>query len=154
MRKETLELDEKFGKEYAGHYVFSEISWAKRSRIIQKHTRYNQQTGQVSTSDYVAIQAETIIASLKEQPQHKPVTIEKLLGEEDGVPVELGELFSQTVNRLNTISIDEGCFLSAQSEDKNLIQPSQTSGSAKSSGGPQANSQNSQPKPSSNSSQS
>ena len=55
MRKEVIELDERFGKEYAGRYVFSEITWAKRSRIIQKYTRYSQQTGQVVTSDYVAI---------------------------------------------------------------------------------------------------
>jgi hypothetical protein len=152
MRKETLELDEKYGKEYAGRYVFSELTWAKRNRIIQKHTKYNQQTGQVTTSDYVAIQAETIIASLKEQPQHKPITLEKLLGEENGIPIELGELLSQTVNRLNTVSVEEARFLSAQSEDKNLIQPSQTSDLQKSSDGHQTNSQNSQQKPYSNSS--
>ena len=89
MRTETIELDERFGKEYAGRYVFQEISWAKRSRTIQKNTKYSQMTGQVQSSDYVAIQAETIMASLKEQPEHKPITLEKLLSEEDGVPVGL-----------------------------------------------------------------
>jgi len=34
MQKETVEIDERFGKEYAGRYVFEEITWAKRSRII------------------------------------------------------------------------------------------------------------------------
>jgi hypothetical protein len=154
MRKETIELDERFGKEYAGRYIFSEITWAKRSRIIQKYTRYSQQTGQVIASDYVAIQAETIMASLKEQPPNKPITLEKLLSEEDGVPTELGELLSQIVNRLNAVSLEETAFLSEQSENKSQTKLSQSSASAKSSAGHQGNSLNSQQKQSSNSSSS
>jgi len=154
MRKETIEIDERFGREYAGKYVFQEITWAKRSRIIQKYTRYSQQTGQVVTSDYVAIQAETIMASLKEQPPNKPITLEKLLSEEDGVPIELGELFSQIVNRLNTVDLEETAFLSEPSENKSQAKHSQSSASAKSSGGHHANSLSSQQKQSSNSSSS
>jgi len=107
MRTETIELDQKFGEEYAGKYVFQEISWAKRSRIIQKHTKYHPVTGQVMNSDYVAIQAETIWASLKEQPAKKPISLEKLLSEENGIPIGLGELFSQMVNRLCRVTIEE-----------------------------------------------
>jgi len=108
MRRETIEIDERFGKEYAGKYVFQEITWAKRNRILQKYTRYNPQTGTVITTDYVAIQAETIWASLKEQPEHKPLTLEKLLGEdENGIPIGLGELLSKTANKLNALSMEE-----------------------------------------------
>jgi hypothetical protein len=107
MKTETVELDDQFGKEYAGKYVFQEISWAKRSRIIQKHTKYHLMTGHVVSSDYVAIQAETIWASLKEQPEDKPITLEKLLSEEDGVPIGLGELFSKVVNRLCGVTIED-----------------------------------------------
>jgi len=135
MRTEEVDVDERFGKEYAGRYVFSEITWAKRNRIIQKYTKYNPLTGQVQTSDYVAIQAETIWASLKEQPPHKPITLEKLLGEEDGVPTGLGELFSQIVNRLNVVSVEETRFLSEPSAETNRTQPSRFIGSAKNSGG-------------------
>ncbi|MEM3697116.1 MAG: hypothetical protein QXQ94_06415 [Candidatus Bathyarchaeia archaeon] len=152
MRTETVIIGEEFGKEYAGKYVFSEISWAKRSRIIQKYTRYSPHTGQVIASDYIAIQAETIMASLREQPSHKPITLEKLLSEEDGVPIGLGEIFSQIVNRLNHVGFEESAFLSAASDAKSQTQPSQSLGSAKSSVGHQTNLQDSQPKPSSNSS--
>ena len=107
MKTETVRLDDRFGEEYAGKYVFQEISWAKRSRIIQKHTKYHSRTGQVVSSDYVAIQAETIWASLKEQPENKPITLEKLLSEEDGVSIGLGELFSQVVNRLCGVTVEE-----------------------------------------------
>jgi len=107
MKTETLEIDDRFGKEYAGKYVLQEISWAKRSRVIQKNTKYHPTTGNVLNSDYVAIQAETIWAALKEQPESKPITLEKLLSEENGVPIGLGELFSQVVNRLCGVTLEE-----------------------------------------------
>ena len=152
MRTETIEIDERFGKEYAGRYVFQEMSWAKRSRIIQKYTKYSQMTGQVMSSDYVAIQAETVWASLKEQPENKPVTLEKMLSEEDGVPVGLGELFSQIANRLNSVTREESTFLSERSEEASQTQQSQSTGSAKSSVGPHSNLENSHRKRSKSSS--
>src|SRR3989304_4306179 len=114
MRTEVLELDNRYGSEYRGRYVFQEITWAKRSRIIQKHTKYHPITGQMVSSDFVAIQAETIWASLREQPESKPITLEKLLGEEDGIPIELGELFSKVTNRLNGMSHEDIRFLLEQ----------------------------------------
>ena len=105
MRKETVEITERFGKEYAGKYLFKEISWAKRSRIIQKHTKYHPITGNVLHSDYVAIQAETIWASLEERP--KALTLEKLLSEDDGIPVGLGELLSKAANRVCGLTREE-----------------------------------------------
>ena len=151
MRTETIEIDERFGKEYAGLYVFQEMSWAKRSRIIQKHTKYSQMTGQIQNSDYVAIQAETIMASLREQPENKPITLEKLLNEENGVPIGLGELFSQIANRLNTLTTDETRFLSDKSEEESHTKQSLNTVSAKSSGGQSNSSEDNQQKQSSNS---
>ena len=135
MRKEVIEIGDEYGEQYKGKYVFQEISWAKRSRIIQRNTKYSQLTGQVQSSDYVAIQAETIMASLMQQPEHKPITLEKLLDEENGVPIGLGELFSQIANRLNSLSVQESRFLSDKSEGANRTQQSRSIGSAKSSGG-------------------
>lgn len=121
MKTETVIIGEEFGKEYAGKYVFQELTWAKRSRIIQKHTKYNPLTGQIISTDDVAIQAEMIMASLKEQPPHKPITLEKLLSEDSdkGVPAALGELFGRIVNKLNIVSFDEAAFLSAASDATN-----------------------------------
>ena len=133
MRRETIELDNRFGEQYAGRYVFQEITWAKRSRIIQKHTRYHPMTGQVVSSDFIGIQAETILASLCEQPPNKPITLEKLLGEEDGVPIELGEICSRVANKLCGITPDEQRFLSEQSDEENRTQHSSTIDSAKNS---------------------
>jgi len=108
MKKEIVEIDERYGKEYAGKYVFQEITWAKRNRILQKYTKYNPQTGVVVTADYVAIQAETVYASLVEQPQNKPITLEKLLSEgEDGIPIALGELLSRIANKLSIVSVEK-----------------------------------------------
>jgi len=154
MQTEVLQLDERFGKEYVGKYVFQEISWAKRSRIIQKHTKYHPISGQIVSSDYIAIQAETIWASLKEQPSQKPITLEKLLSEDEGIPIGLGELFSQTVNKLCSVTSEESAFLSEPSEDKSHTQLSQTSAYAKNSAGRQTNSPHNPPKPSNSSSSS
>ena len=131
--------------------MFQEITWAKRSRIIQKHTKYHPVTGQVASSDFVAIQAETIWASLRDQPANKPITLGKLLGEEEGIPVELGEFLSKTANKLCGITLDEQRFLSEQSDVEKPIQHSLSSDSAKNSGSCPAKSGESQPETSSNS---
>jgi hypothetical protein len=151
MRKENVEIGTEYGAEYAGKYVFQEITWAKRSRIIQKHTRYHPVSGQVLSSDFIAIQAETIWSSLKEQPPNAPITLEKLLSEENGIPVSLGELLSQVVNNLCAVTQEETAFLSAPSDAKNPTLQSQTSASARNSDGSPQNSQGNQQKPSSNS---
>ena len=154
MRTEEVELDNRYGEQYAGRYVFQEITWAKRSRIIQKHTKYHPITGQIVTSDFVAIQAETIWASLKEQPATKPITLEKLLGEESGVPIELGELFSRIANKLCSVASDEQRFLSEPSAEANPTQHSPSSGSLKNSDGLHCKSESNQPESSSSSSSS
>jgi hypothetical protein len=156
MRTVTIEIDERFGKEYAGKYVFQSLSWAKRSRIFHKHTTFHPRTGEVLKTDYVAIQAETVWASLKEQPPHKPITLEKLLCEDSdkGVPYQLGELFGKIVNELNGLTVDETAFLSTQLEGSSLTLRLQSSASAKSSDGPQTSLQDSQPKKSNSSSSS
>jgi hypothetical protein len=148
MKSQTLEIHERFGEEYRGKYVFKEMTWAKRSRIIQKYTKYHKLTGDIESSDFIAIQAETIMASLHGQPQSHPITLEKLLGEEEGIPIELGELFSKIVNGLNALSREDTAFLSEPSGDKNPTQPSPTSGYQKSSAGHPSNLQGSQPEPS------
>ena len=146
MRKETVNIGNEYGAEYAGKYVFQEITWAKRSRIIQKHTKYHPISGQVQTSDFIAIQAETIWAALKEQPQENPLTLEKLLGEENGIPIPLGELLSQVVNGLCALTREETAFLSEPSDDKNPTQSSLTSDYAKNSAGHQPSSPSNPPK--------
>jgi hypothetical protein len=151
MRKEEINLDNRFGDEYKGKYVFQEITWAKRSHIIQKYTKYSKLSGQVESSDFVAIQAETIFASLKEQPQSKPVSLEKLLSEDSGVPTELGELFSKIVNELNGITHEDLRFLLEQLDEESRAKIFLSFGYAKNLAGPQNSSQNSQQKQSSDS---
>jgi hypothetical protein len=108
-------------------------------------------TGQVETSDFVAIQAESIWASLKQQPESKPISLEKLLGEEEGIPIELGELFSKVVNRLNGLGRDELRFLLEQLSEENRTQLLASLGYAKSSAGPSSSLEGSQQKASSSS---
>jgi hypothetical protein len=151
MRKQTVNLSNEYGTEYAGKYVFQELTWAKRSRIIQKHTKYHPVSGQIVSSDFISIQAETIWASLKEQPQNTPLTLEKLLSEENGVPIALGEYLSCVANGLCALTRDETVFLSEPSNAKNPTPQSPSSDYAKNSAGPHNNSQNNLPEQSTNS---
>ena len=141
MKTEKLEIDGRFGEEYRGTYVFAEITWAKRNRIIQRHTKYNRLSGDVESSDFIAIQAETIIASLHGQPSSKPITLEKLLDEENGVPIELGELFSKVANGLNSVGREDLRFLLEQLDEESRIALLSSLGYVKLSVGPQKNSE-------------
>jgi len=145
MKTETLELGEEFGKEYQGKYVFQEITWARRNRIIQKYTKYNKASGEVESSDFIAIQAETIWASLRAQPESKPLSLEKLLGEDIGIPIELGELFSKVVNKLNGMSHEDLHFLLEQLDEESRTRLLLSLGYVKRSDGPQISCESSQP---------
>lgn len=124
--------------------MFAEISWAKRNRIIQRHTRYSKLSGDVESSDFVAIQAETIMASMHGQPASKPITLEKLLSEDDGVPIELGEILSKVVNGLNGMSREDSRFLLEQLDEESRMRLFQSFGYAKNSAGRQQSSQSNQ----------
>jgi hypothetical protein len=139
VRTEVLDVDNRFGDEYAGHYILKEITWAKRNRIIQKHTKYSKLSGEVESSDFIAIQAETIMASLHGQPDSKPLSLEKFLSEEDGIPIELGELLSKVANKLNGMSHEDTRFLLEQLDEESRIQLFQSFGYAKNSVGSQPN---------------
>jgi len=145
MKTETLELGEEFGNEYQGKYVFQEITWARRNRIIQKHTKYNKASGEVESSDFIAIEAETIWASLRGQPESKPLSLEKLLGEDIGIPIELGELFSKVVNKLNGMSHEDLHFLLGQLDEESRTRLLLSLGYVKRSDGLQINCESSQP---------
>lgn len=107
-KQEELDVDECYGPEYKGHYVARQIPWALRKEIIEKYTQYNHQTGQVLSINHTAIQAEFVLASLK-QPDSKPVTLEKLLSRDIStcVPPELAEILEKKVNSVINLSAEE-----------------------------------------------
>ena len=97
--------------------TFSEKSPGLNATASSKNTPNTPTTGQVESSDFVAIQAEMIFASLT-QPETKPITLEKLLSEDQGVPIELGEFFSKTVNNLTRWAVDDLRFLLEQLDEE------------------------------------
>ena len=135
MNKKIVEVGSEYGAEYAGTYIFQELTWAKRSRIIQKYTKYHPISGQVVSSDFIAIQAETIWAALKQQPPNNPLTFEKLAGEEIGIPIGLGELLSKIANNLCSLNREDATFLSEPSNAKSPTPQLQNSDYAKNSDG-------------------
>lgn len=78
------------------------------------------------------------------QPSSKPITLEKLLSEEDGIPIELGEIFSKAVNKLNGLSREDLRFLLEQLDEESRIQLLSSFGFVKPSAGPQQSSHGNQ----------
>ena len=132
MRKASVEVDGKFGEEYKGKYVLRELSWAKKSRIAENYMKIDGQTGEVLRTDYVAIQAETLYAAIVAQPEPRPITIAKLLDEENGVPDGLFKLFLKASNSINGVSPEEARFLLTQLSEEDLTRLLQTLGFVKS----------------------
>ena len=151
MRKASVEVDGKFGEEYKGKYVLRELSWAKKSRIAENYMKIDGQTGEVLRTDYVAIQAETLYAAIVAQPEPRPITIAKLLDEENGVPDGLFKLFLKASNSINGVDPEEARFLLTQlsEEDRTLLL--QSLGYAKSLAVSQAGSEGKTPERSSSS---
>jgi hypothetical protein len=135
MREQKLEVGEEYGDEFKGTYIFKEMFWAKKNRIIQKYTQYSGVTGEVVKSDYIAIQAESIMGSLHCQPANKPISLERLLSETEGIPGELGERFARIVESLNSVGKADLRFLLAQLSEKDRTELLQSLGYAKSSVG-------------------
>lgn len=107
-KQEEFDIDESYGQEYKGHYVARQIPWALRKEIIERYTQYNHQTGQVLNINHTAIQAEFVLASLK-QPASKPINLEKVLSRDIDtcVPPELAELIEKKVNSVINLSAEE-----------------------------------------------
>ena len=78
-------------------------------------------------------------------PKAHPITLEKLLGEEDGIPIELGEIFSKVVNKLNGMGREDLRFLLEQLDEESRTALLSSFGYAKPSAGPQPNSPSNQP---------
>ncbi len=121
MRKVSVEVDEKYGPEYKGKYVLRELSWAKKSRLAENYMKIDPHTGEVLKTDYVAIQAETLYAAIVAQPEPRPITIAKLLDEENGVPDGLFKFFLKASNSINGVDPEEARFLLTQLDEKDLI---------------------------------
>ncbi len=132
MRKISVDVDEKYGPEYKGKYVLRELSWAKKSRIAENYMKIDPHTGEVLKTDYVAIQAETLYAAIVAQPEPRPITIAKLLDEENGVPDGLFKLFQKASNSINGVDPEEARFLLTQLSEEDLTRLLQSLGFAKS----------------------
>ena len=116
MKKEKeIKLNDRFGKEFSGSYVFESISWGKSNQITSDCTSISP-VGQKSSVDMKRLQALMLYASLKEKP--KAITLERLLSEDsdEGLPPALGELLMACADHVNGFSAKD------REEVKNLKQ--------------------------------
>lgn len=102
--KKEIELKDEFGKEYKGKYIFQSISWGKSNEITSKCTSVNPHTKQ-SKVDLKRMQALMLDATMIERPSL--ITLQKLLDEENGIPMSLGELLMQVADYVNGFGEEE-----------------------------------------------
>jgi hypothetical protein len=134
--KGVLIVDDSYGPEFAGRYVFKPITWAKKRGIIAKHRKISHVNGQVISSDDTQIDAELILASLKSQPEGNPITLKRLLDEEDGIPDDLVEKLILKTREQNGLSDGEISFLLSRLDEKRLTTILQSIGYVKRSDAP------------------
>ena len=99
MRKE-VKLDNYFGKEYSGKYVFQTISWATSNRITGDCTSVDP-VSRRSSVDLKRLQALMLDATMIERP--KEITLDLLMSEEPdkGLPPALGDLLMSLADKVN-----------------------------------------------------
>jgi len=104
-RRKEIELDERFGKEYKGKYLFEGISWGISNRLTAECTKVNPVTRQ-SIVNLKELQAKMLIATLIEKP--KIITLEHLMDETSkGLPTALGEVLMAVADKVNGYSVED-----------------------------------------------
>jgi len=111
--EKKIKIDNRFGKEYSGEYIFRSITWGRSNEVTSECTSMNPITKQTKV-DLRRLQALMLDATMVERP--KEITIEKLLSLEDGIPMALGELLMAAADYVNGFSQKE------REELKNLKQ--------------------------------
>jgi hypothetical protein len=98
--EKKITLDERFGKEFAGAYVFRSISWGRSNQITSDCTSVNPAI-KTSRIDLKRLQGLMLNESMKERP--KIITLDMLLSEdpEKGIPMVLGEILMSCADFVN-----------------------------------------------------
>lgn len=97
MLEKTIEIDDRFGKEYSGKYKFCSISWGTSNRLTDECTTIVP-GAKKTIVDLQKLQAKMLDATLVERP--KAITFESLM-EPNGIPVVLGELLMGIADQVN-----------------------------------------------------
>lgn len=94
-----MELDDRYGRQYKGEYVFGPISWGQMNRITSECTKIHPVT-RTSVVDIKTLNARVLLATLKEHP--KCITLGHLLDESvNGLPSALGEILMAAADKVN-----------------------------------------------------
>jgi len=104
-RSLEIKIDDHFGKEYQGKYLFVGISWGVSNRITAECTKVNPVSRQ-SVIDLKTLQARMLMATLVQRP--KIITLEHLLDEtKKGLSPALGELLMAAADKVNGYSKED-----------------------------------------------
>lgn len=121
MKTQTIEVDCRFGEEYRGTYELRQVTQGEYEQIL---VSYMNTLGKVSKQDILKVNREMLWLALKNQPENKPLTREKLvLGQ---LPYGLSIRLQDAYDQVNGLSLEEQRFLSETSDEENQMQSCQS----------------------------
>jgi len=131
MQTEKVEVDSRFGPEFAGIYEFRQVSQGEYEDVLLS---FMDALGKIAKKDLLKVNRKMLWISLIQQPPQKPLTAELLL--KGDIPHGLSTRLQEAYDKANGLTPEETRFLSSQSDAEPQTQDSQSSPSAKDSTGP------------------
>jgi len=103
--EKRIELDDRFGSQYKGEYLFVSISYGRSNAITAECTKVHP-LGQRTEIDVKTLNAKMVLATLIKKP--KIITLEHMVDESsNGLPTALGELLMAATDYVNGYSPKE-----------------------------------------------
>ncbi|MEM2108292.1 MAG: hypothetical protein QXL10_03300 [Candidatus Bathyarchaeia archaeon] len=128
MKTITVEVDGRFGEEFAGVYEFRQVTQGEYERVL---IGYMDAFGKVQPTDVLRVNREMLWLSLVKHPEG--VTREKVVQGE--LPYGLSVKLQDAYDKVNGLSVEEQRFLSGQLDGKSQTLDSPNSCFVSGSGG-------------------
>ena len=132
---EKVEVDSRFGPEFAGIYEFRQVTQGEYEDVL---LGFMDALGKIAKKDLLKVNRKMLWIALVQQPQQKPLDPELVL--KGDIPHGLSTRLQEAYDKANGLTPEETRFLSSQSDAEPQTQDSQSSVSAIDSTGPKESS--------------
>ena len=149
METARIEIDRRFGEEFAGVYEFRQVTQGEYERVL---VSFMDALGKIAKQDILKVNREMLWTALVNQPENKPLTKDRVV--QGQLPYGLSIKLQGAYDRVNGIEAEEQRFLSEPSDSANRTLDSASSCSASDSDGPKPSTTQPVEEPSLNSQQS
>lgn len=119
MKTATVEVDRRFGEEYAGVYEFRQVTQGEYEQVL---VSYMDALGKIAKQDILKVNREMLWIALVRQPESRPLTRERVI--QGQIPYGLSVKLQEAFDKINGLGAEEQRFLSGQSDEESRTQGS------------------------------